>query len=55
MVSAIDLSCGCVERKVGGSSVKFDRGIVGLPMLGAYAVTLVEVVARASDLISGVR
>ena len=36
-------------------SVEFDRGLLGLPTLGAYAVAVTAVVARASALISGVR
>ena len=38
-----------------GSSVEFGMGIVGLSLLGADAVAVADVVARASDLISGVR
>ena len=38
---------------MGGSSVEFYRGNVGLPALGVNAVAVAAVVARASALISG--
>ena len=49
------MSGGYVERKVDVSSVELDRGIIGLPMLGANTLELTEVVACASALISEVR
>ena len=52
---SLGLLGGFVERKVDGSSVEFDRGIVGLPTLGADSVLVAVVVAHASALISGVR
>ena len=44
-----------MERKWYGSSVEFDRGCVGMLTLGADAVSVAAVVARASDIRSGVR
>ena len=63
VVSSLDLSGGCVEIKLEGSSVESDRGFAGarvdvvalLIVLGVYAVALAVVVARTSDLRSGVR
>ena len=49
------LSFGCVERKVDGSSVKFYTGIVGMPVLGADAVSVAVVLVRYSTLRSEVR
>ena len=44
-----------MERKFGGSSVEFCMGFAGLLVLVADAVAVAEVVARVSDIISGVR
>ena len=44
-----------MKVKVDGSSVEFDRGILGLTALGMDAETLAEVVARASALRSELR
>ena len=38
-----------------GSSLEFDRVLVGLHVLGADVLAVVVVVACASDIISGVR
>ena len=43
-----------MEIKADGYSVEFDRGIVGIPALGGDAVTVTEVLAHTSDIISGV-
>ena len=51
--SSLGLSGGCVDIKIGGYSVEFDRWVVGLPTLCKNAVAVVA--ARASALISGVR
>ena len=53
--SSLGLSGGCMERKVDSSSVELVRGLVVITVLGADAVAVIEVVARASALISGVR
>ena len=41
-----------MEIKVDGSSVEFDRGIVGLPVLGEDAVVATKAVVLNSALIS---
>ena len=53
--SSLVLSGGGVERKFDGSSVEIDRGFVGNLLLGAYAVAVSAVLARASALSSRVR
>ena len=39
-----------MERKLDGSSVEFDTGLVELTVLGAYSVDVVVVVLRSSGL-----
>ena len=51
---SLGFSGGYVERKSDSSSVAFDVWFVGMLVLGAYAVAVAAVVARASALRSGV-
>ena len=53
--SSLGLLVGCVDIKLDGSSVEFDRGFVGILVLAADAVAVAYIVERASDLSSGVR
>ena len=53
--SSLGWSGVCVEIKVDSSSVKFYRGPVGMPTLGAYSVAVAAVVLRDFVLISGMR
>ena len=49
------MSGGYVERKLYGSSVEFDRGIVGMIAFVSDAVAVAAVVALASAIRPGVR
>ena len=53
--SYLGLSGGYGERKVDGYSLEFDRGIVGLTLLGTDAVAVAAISVQASALISGMR
>ena len=44
-----------MERKLYGSSVEFDRGIVGMLSFGSDAVAVAAVVALSSAIRPGVR
>ena len=55
VVSSLGMSGGYVERKLYGSSVEFDRGIVGMIAFVSDAVAVAAVVALASAIRPGVR